>query len=149
MRSLLLSILLTSLFACQNSIHEPTIPQTPTVLKYIQQQGVYVPLTDSSSSKKLLVDSYNEILEYMRKHNLNVNNYFLLDGEFTVSQDANYMMIPLRHYSSLKLEMEKGNDMSEVIKEQKVSKNGNLSGKDGFIIIKYPTNEVTTFQLWQ
>ena len=141
--------LLVIVFGCSTSTQDPTISFDPKVQQYIKEQGSYIHLTDKQKAIAILEDNYDQLLNYMEENDLNKNNYFLLDGELSVSQDANYIMIPIRHYNSLKLEMEKGIDMKPIIKKQGVSKNGNPLGKDGYLILNIAVNKVERFQLWE
>lgn len=149
MKIFLLFTLLLTVFTSCNEKMEPSITFEPEVRSYIDSFGIYIRLTDRHKASKILEKEYDKVVAYMDDNNLNKENYFLLDGEFALSKDLNYIMIPIRHYESLKIEMKKARDMKPLIQKQIISKSGNLSGKDGYLILKLKSNKIDRFQLWE
>ncbi|MES2558078.1 MAG: hypothetical protein V4604_18115 [Bacteroidota bacterium] len=131
-----------------SSPQEPSISFDPKVQQYIKEQNQYIRLTDKQKAVTSIDSHYDEMLSYMEKNKLNKYNYFLLDGAFTISRDGKYLMIPIRHYTSLKLEMKKGIDMKPFHEKLGVANCGNLSGKDGYLLIHIRRNKVEGFELW-
>ena len=144
---LILLFLLALLVGCNQKM-ESSITFEPKVRSYIDSFGIYIRVTDKHKASQILEKEYDKVVAYMDKNNLNKENYFFLDGEFSLSKDLNYIMIPIRHYESLKLEMKKGRDMKPLIEKQIVAKSGNLSGKDGYLILDIKKNTIDRFQLW-
>jgi hypothetical protein len=123
-------------------------PKKPEVTAYIRRQGVYVSASDKAAALKMLTDSYPKIVAFMEENDMPPADYYFVDGEFRVSQDAKYMMIPVRHYSSIEQEMRSGRDVSEAIRKHELSSQENPTGKDGYFLLEFPSNDVSGFQAW-
>lgn len=145
---ILFALFLLIVTGCKSDM-EPSISLDHKVKNYIDSFGVYIRMNDRQKTHKILGKDHAKILDYMKENGMNKDNYFILDGELALSKDLNYIMIPLRHYESLKKEMEKGRDMKSAIEQQKVSELGNLSGKDGYLILDIKKNKIDRFQLWE
>lgn len=139
---------LICLAGCSLSNQDPTITFDPKVQQYIAKQNTYIRLTDKQKAMTILEDEYEKVLSFMEENDLNKDNYFLVDGEFSTSTDFKYITIPIRHYNSLKMEMERGIQVKRIPGQRSIPKIGNLSGRDGYLLLNLATNEIDGFQLW-
>jgi hypothetical protein len=147
MKTLLTPLLLLILVsACDLS--EKTIKKDADIMTQIREAGVYVPMDNEAKLTPLLEKSTKNVIAFMDRRHMNRSNYFLVDGEYLLSDDLKYMMIPIRHYNSIAYDYQRGRDMDAIIKNHALSKQGNSDKTDGYLLLNNKTNQVDGFQPW-
>jgi len=147
MKTLLSFLLLILLYACIPA--EKSIPRDPDVVHYILNCGYYIPMNNEAAMKKILEESTDKIVDFMDNNGMNRENYYLVDGAFAVSADADYIMVPIRHYSSIERDFIAGKNAAELGKKQLLDKQGNPHGTDGYLLLHIRKDEVEGFQPWK
>lgn len=94
----------------------------------------YIAISDSVNARPILDPSYDEIIEFMVAHKMDVNTHFIIE-RVQLSEDLTKMLIPTVGVD----------DFSESTK-RKFILDENLSHSSGVFVIDVETDEVFEFQ---
>ena len=124
------------------------------IIQYIQTQAAYISLTDSTNIPGKLIPYYGLILDYMAKHKMNKNDYFIWIS--SIKDDTNSLTIPFCHYDGFVVKKGIEEKNKKAIKNKKPGEPftvtafvGNASGRDGSLEIDKQLKKVVGFGLWE
>jgi len=123
-------------------------------IQYIQTQAAYISLTDSTIMPGQLIPYSGLILDYLAKHKMNKNDYYIWISY--IQEDTNSLFIPICHYDGfvLKKEIEEKNKKAKENNKPGepltvIDFVGNASGRDGSLKIDKQLKKVVGFELWE
>ena len=117
------------------------------VQKFINSKTNLILVSDSINAKKILDPYYKNTISYLSENGMDKRKYYLIENSITVSEDIKNIHIPLRHFESFREEIRVHKENSN--SKAQITITGNLSGKDGYLVINGSSNEVIGFKLYQ